>query len=214
MAKDANAAKAPAKEAKEKKERPDKKEKIPKKSAKKSKATGSTSSLGVMGIAKALPFLVVLLAAVAKFGFARFVSMNVVGPAPAEIKGDELTTLLSGRSLLCVGCTRGIGAGIARAACSQGSKVTIVGRNHPGRDKLEDHCTGEGKMHFISADLSKVQWAGDLSSKQSMLEVVESLPTNSIDTVVFTVGMVNGPERKVSEEGIELEVPTLFLPFD
>jgi hypothetical protein len=46
---------------------------------------------------------------------------------------------------------------------------------------------------------------------QTAVNVVSTLQPQSIDTVVFTVGIVNGPVRRESNEGIELETAVSFL---
>jgi NAD(P)-dependent dehydrogenase (short-subunit alcohol dehydrogenase family) len=133
-----------------------------------------------------------------KYGFSKWVRFNVVGPAVPHLPDDELGMRLLATSLLCVGCTRGIGAGIAESACVGGASVVIVGRTAPS-ERLQTACPN---LRFIPADLS---------SMQAAVNVVSALQPQSIDTVVFTVGIVNGPVRRESNEGIELEVAVSFL---
>jgi NAD(P)-dependent dehydrogenase (short-subunit alcohol dehydrogenase family) len=145
-----------------------------------------------------VPIFAVLVGLLMKYGFSSWVRFDVVGPAVSPIPDDDLRRLLSLTSLLCVGCTRGIGAGIARAACAHGASVVIVGRSAPS-EKLRSACP---KLQFIAADLSSMRTA---------MDVVSMLKRRSIDTVLFTVGIVNGPVRRESSEGIELEVAVSFL---
>eukprot|EP00961_Rhodomonas_salina_P286576 3872204-Rhodomonas_salina.2 len=74
--------------------------------------------LGFQGTAA----LVVVLAAFTflglKFGTQQWVRFDVIGPKVDRPSEVELSALLSASSLLCVGCTRGIGAGYAKAACT------------------------------------------------------------------------------------------------
>lgn len=144
-----------------------------------------------------LPALVLALGVMMKLGFQKFIRFQPIGPKVEHLEEADLVAALSSSSILCVGCTRGVGEAIAKDACSRGARVTVVGRTDPvGLRKL---CT---TVDFVRADLSLMGVA---------TRVIRELPLRSVDTVVFTVGIVNGPARQESAEGIELEAAVSFL---
>jgi hypothetical protein len=69
------------------------------------------------------------------------------------------------------------------------------------RGWLESICRKE-LFTFVQADLSSMQRA---------VEVIQQLSSHSINTVVFTIGIVNGSIRKETKEGIEMETAVSFL---
>lgn len=154
-------------------------------------------------VAMALPLLAVAIGVLMRFGFQKFVRFQVIGLKVTEdLNGGDMfagSDLLSTMSLLCVGCTRGIGEGIAAQACKRGASVIVVGRSE---SKMLKQVCHEDKLSMISADLS---------SMKTCQRVVQELRSRSVDTVVFTVGIVNGPARRESAEGIELEAAVSFL---
>lgn len=60
-------------------------------------------------------------------------------------------TALSGRTILVVGATAGIGAAICRLAAAAGASVIAVGRNRAGGDRL----ASEIRATFIQSDISR-----------------------------------------------------------
>lgn len=151
-------------------------------------------------VALLLPLAAVAFGLLLQALFQRMVRFDVMAPPPDAVNDEALTSFFAGTgSLLCVGCTRGIGAGIARAACARGAGVIVVGRldSRP----LLGGCTSD-RLRFIRADLS---------SMRAAVELVGQLAPQSVSTVVLTVGIVNGAARQESVEGIEREVAVSFL---
>ena len=101
---------------------------------------------------------------------------------------------LRGRTMAVIGGTNGIGRAIVNEAVSKGAEVWVVGRTF--RDRPDP------RVHFVAADLSSLRKAR---------EVVASLPVPSLDVVVMTQGMFAGRERKVNEDGIELDMAVSHL---
>lgn len=141
--------------------------------------------------------LVALLGLAMKVGMAHWVRFNVLAPATRSLSTEELQSFYTSSKLLCVGCTSGLGEGIARHACLKGAKVVVVGRREPSAMMVA--CP---KVEFIKADLSKMQTAQ---------RVARQVKSTSFDTVLFTVGIFTGPEKKISEEGIEMDTAVSFL---
>ncbi len=109
------------------------------------------------------------------------------------IKKSADPIVLTGKSVIIVGGTAGIGQGIAHAAKAAGASVIVVGRT------LRD----EGlTTNFVKADLSSIQTAR---------QVANNLPFESADYVMFTAGIVPGKEKKLSNEGIELDMAVSAL---
>lgn len=98
---------------------------------------------------------------------------------------------LSAKKVTVVGGTDGLGRAIANLAAQRGAKVTVVGRTFRGDQGLE----------FIKADLSLVAEAERIG---------ELIPADS-DAVVLTTGILAPKERKVSAEGIEIDMAVSAL---
>lgn len=151
-------------------------------------------------IARYLPLAVVLILIAMKYGIARFARFEVIGPKILD--SIDITDAYSSSKMLCVGCTTGIGQGIAQAACDNGAHVFVVGR----RDQHFECASKEGKkvgqVTFVKSDLSSMEMARSTA---------QSLKINGFDTVVFTVGITAGSKREESKEGIEMDNAVSFL---
>ena len=91
--------------------------------------------------------------------------------------------------------TAGIGRALAISCLSRGAHVTIVGRRQP--DENLSQAT------FVKADLSTMRSARALAT--------EKLDLPSFDIVVFTNGIITTPERKETEEGLEVDMAVSML---
>jgi NAD(P)-dependent dehydrogenase (short-subunit alcohol dehydrogenase family) len=131
-----------------------------------------------------------------KFYFESHVRFEQVGPVISRLEESALNAAYKKTSLLCVGCTAGIGEALAQAACNNGGSVVVVGR----REKKFEPCIGT--ITSIAADLSSVATA-----RQTARQISNAF---QIDTVVFTVGITAGSVRKVNSEGIELDAAVSF----
>lgn len=101
---------------------------------------------------------------------------------------------LSGRSLVVVGGTDGLGRALARQAASRGASVTVVGRTF--RDE------GQPRMRFVRADLSSMKEARRLG---------ETLPVEQTDVALFTTGIMAAKAREVTDEGLERDLAISYL---
>jgi len=148
-------------------------------------------------IAIFLPVLVVAAGLLLHFSIKSMVRFDVISPKVQPLEESQLNSLLATSKLLCVGCTNGIGEGLARAACGRVQSLVVVGRTKP--DSLLAVCP---TVEFIQADLSSLKTAKNLA---------KSFHSYSFDTVLFTVGITATKERKVSSEGIEMDIAVSFL---
>jgi NAD(P)-dependent dehydrogenase (short-subunit alcohol dehydrogenase family) len=98
---------------------------------------------------------------------------------------------LEGKNIVVIGGTSGIGQALARQAAVNGAEVTVVGRTQ--RDN---------GMNFVKADLSLITEAKRVASE---------LPVETLDTVIFTVGIVPGKIRQETTEGVELDMAASAL---
>jgi NAD(P)-dependent dehydrogenase (short-subunit alcohol dehydrogenase family) len=101
---------------------------------------------------------------------------------------------LSGRTLLVVGGTDGLGRALARQAAARGAKVIVVGRTF--RD------TGVPGLSFHRADLSSLKAA---------LSLGRTFEVEGLDTVVFTTGIFAARVRQLTDEGIERDMAVSYL---
>jgi NAD(P)-dependent dehydrogenase (short-subunit alcohol dehydrogenase family) len=123
---------------------------------------------------------------------ARKTSMNGI-PDPSLVVRETGPVDLSGRRIAVVGGTDGIGRAIARLALERGAEVTVVGRTF--RDE------GTPRLHFVKADLSSMRDA----------ERVGRELAPDLDVVVLTTGIMAGPTREVTSEGIERDMAVSTL---
>ena len=101
---------------------------------------------------------------------------------------------LRGRTIAVVGGTGGVGRAIVNEAVSKGAEAWVVGRTF--RDRPDP------KVHFVQADLASLRRAR---------AVVAEFPVPSLDVVVMTQGIFAGRQRKVNEDGIELDMAVSHL---
>ncbi|WP_245323585.1 SDR family NAD(P)-dependent oxidoreductase [Bradyrhizobium shewense] len=101
---------------------------------------------------------------------------------------------LGGTNITVIGGTGGIGRALSRRLASNGAQVIVVGQafrdqNVPG-------------ISFVKADLSSIKEAK---------RVAAELPVESADIVIFTTGIMAGPKREVTAEGIERDLAVSYL---
>lgn len=101
---------------------------------------------------------------------------------------------LTGRSVVVIGGTDGLGRAIAKTIAERGGAVTVVGRTF--RDE------GVKGLSFRQADLSSMKAAAALG---------RDLPVEGVDTVVFTTGIIAAKKREVTGEGLERDMAISFL---
>lgn len=109
-----------------------------------------------------------------------------VSPPPAS------SLDLSGKSLVIVGGTAGVGRALALFAARRGAAVTVVGRSF--KDPFAANLT------FVKKDLSLMSEAADLG---------RSLPP--ADVVVLTTGILPPKERQATPEGFERDMAVSTL---
>lgn len=107
-------------------------------------------------------------------------------------RADQLD--LSGRKLLVVGGTNGLGRAIARLALARGAGVTVVGRTF--RDEAHPRLT------FVRADLSAMT---------ESLRVGAELQVDDVDVALFTSGIIAAKTREETAEGVERDVAVSYL---
>jgi NAD(P)-dependent dehydrogenase (short-subunit alcohol dehydrogenase family) len=100
----------------------------------------------------------------------------------------------TGRRAAIIGGTGGIGRAFARALAARGAEVTVVGRTF--RDQ------GTKGISFVQADLSLMTQARRIGA---------TLPAEDLDLVIFTTGVMAGPKREVTPEGIEQDTAISYL---
>jgi NAD(P)-dependent dehydrogenase (short-subunit alcohol dehydrogenase family) len=110
----------------------------------------------------------------------------------AEVQPGQLVNL----NACIVGGTNGIGRALARALLAKGARVTIVGRTLLEQDKSLPNLT------FVQADLSSLKTARDLKTR---------IEWERVELLIFTVGIFAGSQRKVSAEGVELDLTVSYL---
>ena len=101
------------------------------------------------------------------------------------------TGALSGKKVLVVGGTAGIGAGIAKTCAAAGASVTVFGRTQ--RD---------ASIPFVKADLSLMATAQ---------RVAKEMRAEDCDVLVFTNGIVPGNKREATAEGVEMDMAASAL---
>jgi NAD(P)-dependent dehydrogenase (short-subunit alcohol dehydrogenase family) len=101
---------------------------------------------------------------------------------------------LSGKRVVIVGGTDGLGRAIATLAASRGAEVTVVGRTF--RDQ------GVKGLHFVKADLSSMKEAERLGRE---------LAVEATDVMLFTTGIIAAKKREVTAEGVERDMAISYL---
>jgi NAD(P)-dependent dehydrogenase (short-subunit alcohol dehydrogenase family) len=112
--------------------------------------------------------------------------------ALSPVDANALT--FDGLNAAVIGGTGGIGRAFSRFLAQRGAKVLVVGQTF--RD------AGEPGIEFIQADLSLMSEAR---------RVAELLLAETLDLVIFTTGIMAGPKREATAEGIERDMAVSFL---
>lgn len=88
----------------------------------------------------------------------------------------QVPPLLSGRTALVTGGTRGIGRGIAEVLCAAGARVVITGRESERGQKAASQVSAQGPCQFTMADVRSLSdleaAAGYASTKFGTLDVL------------------------------------------
>lgn len=101
---------------------------------------------------------------------------------------------LQGMKVIIVGGTGGIGRAFSRFMASKGASVVVVGQTFRDSD--------QSGIEFIKADLSLMKEAQ---------RVAGQLPVETADLILFTTGIMAGPQREVTAEGIERDMAVSYL---
>jgi NAD(P)-dependent dehydrogenase (short-subunit alcohol dehydrogenase family) len=101
---------------------------------------------------------------------------------------------LSGKQVVVVGGTGGIGRALSRFMADRGAQVTIVGRTFREVDMP--------RISFMKADLELMSEA---------LRIGQNLAAEELDLLVFTTGIMPGPKRAETSEGIERDLAVSYL---
>jgi NAD(P)-dependent dehydrogenase (short-subunit alcohol dehydrogenase family) len=107
---------------------------------------------------------------------------------------DANTLRFDGLKVAVIGGTGGIGQAFSRLTARRGAKVLVVGQTFRDAD--------QPNIEFVKADLSRMSEAK---------RVAELLPAETLDLVIFTTGIMAGPKREVTVEGIERDMAISFL---
>jgi NAD(P)-dependent dehydrogenase (short-subunit alcohol dehydrogenase family) len=107
---------------------------------------------------------------------------------------DAASLDLKGMRVAIVGGTGGIGRAFGRFFASHDAAVAVVGQTFRDAD-----VPG---IEFIKADLSLMREAQ---------RVGEALPAETLDLIIFTTGIMAGPKRQETAEGIERDMAISYL---
>ena len=107
---------------------------------------------------------------------------------------DTASLDLKEMKVAIVGGTGGIGRAFSRFMASRGASVVVVGQTFRDSD-----VPG---IEFIKADLSLMREAQ---------RVAALLPAEDLDLLVFTTGIMAGPKREETAEGIERDMAVSYL---
>ncbi|MBB3610810.1 SDR family NAD(P)-dependent oxidoreductase [Rhizobium sp. BK602] len=100
----------------------------------------------------------------------------------------------TGLKIAVIGGTGGIGRALSRHLAAHGANVVVVGQT------------------FRDSDLSGISFIkADLSLMQEARRVGASLPAETLDLVIFTTGIMAGPTREQTLDGIERDVAISYL---
>jgi NAD(P)-dependent dehydrogenase (short-subunit alcohol dehydrogenase family) len=107
---------------------------------------------------------------------------------------DATSLDLKGMKVAIVGGTGGIGRAFSRFMASRGASILVVGQSFRDSD-----VSG---IEFIKADLSLMREAQ---------RVTASLPAETFDLFIFTTGIMAGPKRQETVEGLERDMAVSYL---
>lgn len=108
--------------------------------------------------------------------------------------GQIDTLNLTGLKVAVVGGTGGIGRAFSHYFAERGAAVIAVGQTF--RD------AGVKEISFAKADLSRM-----LEARR----VARELPVETLDMIIFTTGIMGGPDRELTDEGIERDMAVSYL---
>ncbi len=117
----------------------------------------------------------------------RKTSMNGF-PDPSLVVSPAASVELSGKCVLVVGGTDGLGRAVARLVAQAGAEVTVVGRTFRDQDVP--------RIRFVKADLSSMREATRVGTELDA----------AADVVLLTTGIIAAPQREVTAEGIERDM--------
>jgi NAD(P)-dependent dehydrogenase (short-subunit alcohol dehydrogenase family) len=101
---------------------------------------------------------------------------------------------LSGKQVVVVGGTGGIGRALSRFLAGRGASVVVVGQTFRDADVRG--------IRFIQADLGLMSEAA---------RVATLLPAETLDLLIFTTGIFAAPQRQETAEGIERDLAVSYL---
>jgi hypothetical protein len=101
---------------------------------------------------------------------------------------------LAGQRIAVVGGTGGLGRALAHTLAAGGAHVLVIGRTF--RD------AGVRNLEFLEADLTTMREAD---------RVAGLLPAETLDSIVFTTGIMAAPQRQETADGIERDMAISFL---
>ncbi|SCB18995.1 SDR family NAD(P)-dependent oxidoreductase [Rhizobium multihospitium] len=109
-----------------------------------------------------------------------------------HVEADSLD--LGSMNVAIVGGTGGIGRALAHTMTARGAHVVVIGQTF--RD------AGSRGIEFVKADLSLLSEAR---------RVATDLPAGNLDLVVMTTGVMAGPRREQTAEGLERDLAISYL---
>jgi NAD(P)-dependent dehydrogenase (short-subunit alcohol dehydrogenase family) len=101
---------------------------------------------------------------------------------------------IKGMKIAIVGGTGGIGRAFSRFLASRGASVIVVGQTF-----RDSEIPG---IEFLKADLSLMREARRVGA---------ALPAETLDFVIFTTGIMAGPKREETAEGLERDMAVSYL---
>src|SRR5262245_38901129 len=107
---------------------------------------------------------------------------------------DAASLDLKGLKVAVIGGTGGIGRAFSRFMASRGASLVVVGQTF-----RDSEVPG---IEFIKTDLSLMREAR---------RVAALLPAETADLFVFTTGILAGPKRQETAEGIERDMAVSYL---
>ena len=107
---------------------------------------------------------------------------------------DAASLDLKGLKVAIVGGTGGIGRAFSRFMAARGASVVVVGQTF-----RDSEVPG---IQIVKADLSLMREAK---------RVGQALPAEALDLIIFTTGILPGPKREETAEGIERDMAISYL---